>query len=176
MQDAAARKMPADVDDFHSVPERLFVAIPEADVFAPVHDPLLVGSMDVDGAIERLGPVVHVAVVMRVRKTDRAQSASRLDELDGGLIQQGDAVPKDVSTLRHDEKGALPDREPRHDLHLIELLVQSIDAHRMLPPQYVLARPALPSDGNILPVVLADLAKLRCGAGRILRSAGDAYA
>ena len=85
------------------------IAVPEHHVPAPLH-PLFVAGVDVDRhPAERLAPVDHRAVVVRVRDRDGATPPSSCTAANRGVVEIGDAVPQQVSALARHQQRALAD-------------------------------------------------------------------
>ena len=90
------------------------VAVPEPHGVAGAHDPVAVVAVQVDGdAAERLAPVQHRRVVMRMRDGDGRKPAESADQLHRGAVDQADAVPQHVARRRRHQQGALADPELR---------------------------------------------------------------
>jgi len=64
-------------------------------------------------AAERVAPLDHRGIVVRVRDRDAGDAAKGAHDLDGGVVDEADAVPQDVAVRRADQQGALGDRERR---------------------------------------------------------------
>ena len=75
MLNAAAFKMAADELDADTVPKVKLIAFPKPDMGTGLHHMFFIIFMDINRAAEGFGPVVHIAVVMRVRKTNGLQPA-----------------------------------------------------------------------------------------------------
>src|SRR5262249_5832433 len=74
-----------------------------------------VGGVQMDGsAAEGTAPFHHRAVVMRVGDRDAGEPAERLHDLDGGGIDERDAVPQNIAFGSAQDERALADREFRH--------------------------------------------------------------
>ena len=92
----------------------LGLALPERDGRIVAHDPLAVGGVQMDRhAAERPAPLDHGRVVVRMRDRDALDAAHGLDQLDGGAIDQRDAVPQDIAVRGAQKLRALADAERR---------------------------------------------------------------
>lgn len=70
--------------------------------------PLLVFVSKINRALELSCPLQMRAVEMRVRNGNSDKSSTRVDEVNGLLVQQTDTVPEDIARLCLDEDGSLP--------------------------------------------------------------------
>src|SRR3979409_1878480 len=79
-------------------------------------DPLPVVAMQIDrNAAERLAPVGHRAIKMRMRNRDRLEAAERPDVFDRLCGRQGNAIPEHAAIGLTNQQRALPDRKTRLD-------------------------------------------------------------
>src|SRR5260370_4575323 len=112
MRDGSTGKMPAASEERKSAEQSLALATPEFDDGVCPHDPLAVGFLEINRDVaEGSTPLDHGAVVMRMRDGDCTQSTALGDECAGGVIEQRDAVPQQVSFGRFYQKCALADSE-----------------------------------------------------------------
>ena len=137
VQHRAAREVPAAAHERQPVAELEHVALPVADRGVRSHDPLGVGGVQVDRAVEAVRPLDHAGVVVRVRDRDRGQPAAALDLVRGGVVEQRDAVPHQVRVAVGDEQRALADREPRRgaDADQRALVAELVRAARRPAPR-----------------------------------------
>ncbi len=162
VQHRPAGEVPAAANERHAVGEQQGVAVPELDGGVGPHDPLPVGSVQMNGnAAERTAPFHHGGVIMRVRDCDSGEPAERLDDRDRRGIDEGDAVPQYVAGGRAHEQRALADGEfgnrPDADQAGLMLLI----AVEMPAPEALERGPPLAAGRNELPLVLADRAARR---------------
>ena len=113
VQDRAAAEVPAAADQRQAVAEVERLAVPVLDRRVRAHDPLGVGGVQVDRAVEALRPLDHRRVVVRMRDRDRREPAAALDLGGGRVVEQRDAVPQQVRVAVGDEQRALADGELR---------------------------------------------------------------
>src|ERR1700674_330301 len=124
------------------------------------HHPLAIRRGDVDRrAAEGATPLHADAVEMRVRHRDAVQAAPRPDGGNALVIDEAEAVPKEVATRRLDEQCALADADGGIGAHPGETRLEfaHLDAVAFAaePGQ---RHPALPTRWNVLPLVGADRA------------------
>lgn len=91
-----------------------------------------------------------------MRKSDRADSAQSLNELDGCCIEKADTVPKNIALGRNDQKRSLPDgelRDRRDAKQTGRYLSEAVEPFR----RKLFGRdPFLARFGNELPLILTD--------------------
>lgn len=78
-------------------------------VLVPSDEPAAVLGGEVDGAGKGARPEEVRGVVVRVGDGDGGEAAEGADALDGGGVEEGDAVPEDVAGGRAEEDAALAD-------------------------------------------------------------------
>src|SRR6185503_19465294 len=100
-------------DQRQAAAELVRLAAPEADGRIRPEHPFALGLVDVDRAAERVGPLDHGAVVVRMRDRDHRDPAFVPDAVDELVIEVRDAVPQDVARAALDEQRALTDGERR---------------------------------------------------------------
>src|SRR5258705_9676012 len=92
----------------HFARQRQSIALPQLDGGVGSHDPLPVGGVQMDGnAAEGAAPFHHRGVVMRVGDRDAGKPAEPLHDLDGGGIDERDAVPQNIAFGRAQDEPAL---------------------------------------------------------------------
>jgi hypothetical protein len=163
--------MPSAPDEGQSLAELSHVAVPELYGRIGAHDPAFVGRMQVDRAVEPMGPLHHRRVVVGMGDRDRLEAAEPLDRLDRRLVQQRDAVPQQATAAEGDDQRALADRELRCGSDSDKLVLGANLIH-MVASEILERRPLLPGLRNPLPRIGADRAHGR-GWARVgeLRSA-----
>ena len=137
--------------------ERL--AVPVLDPRRRPQHPLRVVSVQMDRAVEAVGPLDHRRVVVRVRDRDPGEAAAPLHFGGGLLVEERDAVPEQVRAAIRDEQGALPDRERRLGADADEAGVVA-DPVASLGAQLGERRPTLAALGHVLTRVGADRAEV----------------
>jgi hypothetical protein len=146
--------------------ERQSIALPQLDGGVGPHDPLPVGGVQMDGnAAEGAAPFHHRGVVMRVGDRDAGKPAEPLHDLDGGGIDERDAVPQDIAFGRAHDERALADGKFRHrpdpdQAGLVLLIAIEVPARERIE-----GGPPLATGRNELTLVLTD----RAGARRRIR-------
>ena len=114
MENSAALEMSAAMNQGDARRQLVLGSFPKLDRVPSPHYPFPIGRVQENrGVIERGAPLLHRAVVMRMRNRDAAQSAEAGNQFDGGIVDQGDAIPKKIAVRRLQQQGALPDREFR---------------------------------------------------------------
>lgn len=73
--------------------------------------PFLILVRQVHRAVKLLGPLEMSRIEVGMRNGNSFQTATLVDEVNGRLVEQADAVPEDVSMLGLDKDGALADGE-----------------------------------------------------------------
>src|SRR5439155_1739826 len=139
--------------------------------------PLAIRDRDVDRrSTERVAPLDHGAVEMRMRERDAADPALCPDRGDGLVIDVADAVPEDVAVRRPHKQGALPDPERRRHADSDESRLELAQLDPVLhQPKLFHRGPGLAALAHVLPLVLADGAMLRRRLARgLLHRAGRA--
>src|SRR5438132_14352623 len=116
-------------------------------------------------AAESAAPFDHRAVVVRVRDRDASEPAEAVDDLDGGGIDEGDAVPQNVAAGHPQQQRALSDGEFGQRTDPDEPGLVLAIAVEMPARERVERRPTLPAGRNELAFVLTD----RTGRRRLLR-------
>src|SRR5437899_5232063 len=109
-----------------------------------------------------------------MRDRDRADAAEVPQRSDGGVVDHGDAVPKQIALGRTNDQRALADRKRRFgaDADQAQVVTQLVV---MLLTQLLQGRPSLAAPPDVLPLVFADGAALRgVNRGRELDAAGCA--
>ena len=154
-------------------PQRISVSPPPSSCVSPSqkrdrrirpHHPLPLGLVQVDRAAERVRPLDHRAVVVRMRDRDRGEAALAVDALDELVVEERDAVPEDVAGRALDEQRALADRERRRAADAEHAAVVA-DVGLVVVDEVLPAQPDLPVVvRDVLPRVLAD----RAGARRLV--------
>src|SRR5262249_55094528 len=125
-----------------------------------------VGGVQMDGnAAEGAAPFHHRGVVMRVGDGDAGEPAERLHDLDGGGIDERDAVPQNIAFGSAQDERALADGKFRHrpdadQAALVLLIAIEVPARERLE-----GSPLLTAGRNELTLVLTD----RAGARRLIR-------
>src|SRR5699024_8297665 len=102
-QNAASGEVSANINEPHIIPKRFFIPFPKANMAAFIHYPLFIFVVNINGAVKGFSPVVHVTVIVRMRKSDGIQSAFRFDEFDSALSKQGETVPQNISLITQNE-------------------------------------------------------------------------
>src|SRR5712692_5985630 len=64
-------------------------------------------------AAERAAPFHHGGVEMRMRDADPLEAAEPVDQRDGGVVEDRDAIPQHVAVRRQHQQGPLADGELR---------------------------------------------------------------
>src|SRR5580698_9035623 len=82
-------------------------AIPKLDGWIRSHHPLLVADMLMDRRVERVAPLDHRGIIMRMRDRDAGDTAQQAYDLDRGIIDEADAVPHYVAVRRTHQQRAL---------------------------------------------------------------------
>jgi hypothetical protein len=130
--------------------------------------------VQVHRALEALGPLDHAGVVVRVGDRDPGQASAVLDLGGRVVVQERHAVPHQRAALERDEQRSLANRQVRIDADAVEPGVVA-DLVVVGAPQLLGARPPLAGLGDVLALVLADLAAVRRRVGgRVLGRAGQA--
>ena len=109
-------------------------------------------------AAEGRAPFEHRGIVVRVRDRDRGNPAQLLDLGDDLVVDQAQAVPKDVAVLVLDQECPLADGEVRLDGQAAEPLLLLLPDDVMALRQRLQRRPFLPALRHPLALVLADRA------------------
>ncbi len=97
----AAFEVTADADERET--RRYFLGLlrPQLETRSGSHDPALVGGVQMDrNAAKRRAPIHHRRVIVRMRNRNRLESAKRLDDFNGRIVDQADAVPQHVAVRR----------------------------------------------------------------------------
>src|ERR1039457_4521112 len=161
MQNSPAFKVPAALNERHSIPKRTSRAFPKLRAAIGTHHPFTVGRVKVNGrVIKGPAPLDHGRVVVGMRNRKATNSTERLHALDGLIVQQRHAVPQKISTMRLDEQGALSNRERRFGPDAEQIGPFSLDSIGMTFSQLIERGPLLPFPVNELPLVLANRATL----------------
>ncbi len=105
--------MHAGVDQGEPAAQGTRVAFPEHDRVVGPGDPLPVGGVNVHGRVERVRPLDHRAVEVRVADRDRADPAQFADPREHVVVDVGDHVPEHVAAGDADQQGTLADRGRR---------------------------------------------------------------
>src|SRR3989338_3974678 len=58
-----------------------------------IHYPFFIMLMNIDGTIKCIRPFIHIAIVVRMREGDCTQSSFRFYKINGGIIEERNAVP-----------------------------------------------------------------------------------
>src|SRR5439155_24619962 len=77
------------------------------------HSPFAIESIQKYLRVETLGPFDHCCVIMRMRNRNPAEAAARLHLGNRFIVQQRDAIPRQISYGRLQEQSALAYREFR---------------------------------------------------------------
>ena len=121
---------------------------------------------------ERAAPLDQRGVEVRMRDGDGAQAAETLDEGDGGLVDERDAIPQDVAVRRANEQRALADGETRLGADADQARLVLAEGVEMADREPVQGRPRLSARRRELALVLAHAAlSRRSSARRILHAA-----
>lgn len=80
-------------------------------VTVPLSKPLLVVLGEVYLAVEGARPEQVRGVIVRVGDDDGADATQIVNLADGGVVEEGDAVPEDVALGRPDEGATLADAD-----------------------------------------------------------------
>ena len=175
MEHRAARKVPAEPHQRAARRHLARLALPEPEPWARPHHPLAVVRVKQHRRVERLRPVLHRGVVVRVRDGHGREPAQRGHDLARGLVEERHAVPEQVAPGRADQERALADGEARGGLDREQVRLGAAPTVGVARGQLREVGPALPAGGHVLPRVLADgAARRRLGRGRIRRPARGA--
>ena len=107
--DRPALEVAAQADQLELLPDLEPVARPQLDAVARAHDPLAVGLVEQDPRVERVRPVDHARVVVRVRDRDRVDRPVRGHRARRLRPWRGHAVPQQPAGRER----PLTDREAR---------------------------------------------------------------
>lgn len=158
----SAGEVPARLNEGCARNQLVRLAVPEADVRRRTSHKVTVRLVQIDRCVvERLTPVVHRGVEVRVRDRDGLDSSQAVDDLHRRLVDVRGEVPKDVPVLRLHEYGSLTDSEFR--------LRPNADDVRLMLTKYRESRvvntrqrcPLLTTDGESLPLINTTGADLR---------------
>ena len=176
VQHAAAIEVTATADQHHSPFEHQGLAVPENNRRRRPHDPLPIGGMEVDRHItERVTPLHDRRVIMRMGDGNPGDAAQVAHRLDRGLIEEADAVPKEIARRRLNEQGALADGEFRPCHEAGEGWFLGLEDIAVLGLHLGQSSPALPFPADVLTFVFTDrAAPRRHFTGRVLDTAGRA--
>ena len=168
--------MTAAADQAQPVPQLHLLAVPEANVRVGPHHIRAIPGVQVNrNAAERLAPLHHARVVVRVRDGDRSQPSGIRNRFDRFVVEQRDAVPEQIASGCPHQKRALPDRElrVRREAEQVGLFVRAPIAVALA--KFAESSPLLPVEPDVLPLVQADRAlRWRRFGRRELGSAGHA--
>lgn len=105
--------MAPELDHVHSRQDHLYITIEEDSLALNGRSvkPFGIVFGQVDRAVKLLRPDQMSAVEVRMRDRNRFQPASRLDEVDGILIEKADAIPKNIASWSLDQNRSLTDCE-----------------------------------------------------------------
>src|SRR4051794_32264909 len=96
-----------------------------------------------------------------MRNRDPRETAERFDDGDGGLVDEGDAIPEEISVRCHDQQCPLANSESWRCFNTQKvalLLAKNIGISAL---HGVVRRPALAACRHILTFVLTDWTRLR---------------
>ena len=114
MQNGSAIEMSTAVDERHSIPQVVRCSFPELNVRIIAHDPCAVSRVQVDGRIiEGVAPFHHGRIEMGMRNGDGPNPTETMDPIDCLIVEQGHAIPQEISAGRLDEQGTLSDGKGR---------------------------------------------------------------
>ena len=116
---------------------------------APAH------GMEMDGTVERRGPVLARRAVMGMGDGDAGKAAQLLDQLDRRVVDQGGAIPQEISGRGPNQRRALPNREAGLGVDLEQVRLKLPPGVDMGRAQLVGGRPGLPGTRHVLPFVPA---------------------
>ena len=112
MQHRSAREMSATPDQNDILHQFESFAPPELDAVIRLPDPLGIVGVDINRHVpERPAPIDKRRVEMRMRNGDGAKPAKPVDDGNGGVIDQRDAIPQDVAFRRTQQQCALANGE-----------------------------------------------------------------
>src|SRR5688500_12478165 len=175
VQRRASREMPAAPDQRDAIVQRPRLILPELDRRVQPRDPLPIRRVQQDRRVERVTPLHHRAVEVRMRDSDNCDATERPHGCNGIVVNERRRIPQHVATRRTHEQRALPDREmrPRTDSDQTRLLLA--DLVPAFLPQLLQRRPLLSLPADVLPLVETDETRRRRRiAVRVLRATRDA--
>src|SRR5690348_8635531 len=115
MQHRSAREVSTTTDQSDTAHQLASLARPELDAIVGLPHPIGIIDVEINWHIpERPAPIDKCRVKVRMRNRDGAQPAKPVDKGNRGIINQRDAIPKNVSFRRTHEQCALPDGEFRY--------------------------------------------------------------
>src|SRR5215469_18477014 len=101
-------------------------------------------------------PLYHAGVIVWVRDGDSRDPAQRAHGVDGGAVEEADAVPQDVSTGSLEEQRALTDGEARVGADPRQVGFLGHDLVVMVPAHLLERGPALAVPAHVLALIAAD--------------------
>src|SRR3954453_10650193 len=161
MQYGAAGVVPAEAEQSETGSELVGVAVPEHDGGVRPHDPIAVGSVEVDGHVSQgAAPLHDGGVVVRMRDRDGRNASQSLNGGNAAVIGQAQAIPEYVALAGANVKCALADGELRLGHQADQLGAFDVEPISMTALQIFEAGPFLPLPAHVLPLVLTDGAAL----------------
>ena len=115
---------------------------------------------------ERAAPLNHRSVIVRVRDRDRLNAAQTIEQIDGGVVDQRDALPQDVARRRACQDCPLPDTEGRRGLDRHKSRCETAEFVAVGAAQLFQRGPGLARCGNELSLVGASRARIGWTIGR----------
>ena len=176
MQHRSTGEVSASMDQRDTFQKFEFLALPELNAAVRLPHPVGIVGVEMDGYTpKRTAPVDQRRVKVGMRNRDGVQAPKSLDQSDGGVVDQRDAIPQDVAFRRAQEQCALADRE-------LGLRADADEAWLVLAEPVVMRNsepfercPRLPLGRDVLALVFADRALNRWNVTRrILCAAGSA--
>jgi len=174
MQHRSTRKMPAAADQRDALLQLESFALPELDAAIRLPHPFGVIGVEINRHVpERLTPIDKRRVEVRMRNRDGAQSAKPIDDSNGGVINQRDAIPQDVTFRRAQQQRTLADGKLRRRADADQARFVLAESIVVRNPQPLQRCPRLPLGRDELALVFAHRAVGRGSiSGRILGAAG----
>ena len=152
-----ARKVPAEPEQSEPGSKLVGVTVPEHDGRMRPHDPIAVGSVEVDGDVSQCAaPFNDRGVVVRMRNRDSRNASESLNGRNAAIIGQAQAIPEHVALAGAEVKRALADGELRLGHQADQLGSFDIQPISMTALQIFQSGPFLPLPADVLPLVLAD--------------------
>ena len=128
MQDLVAVKMTASADERQARAQLAACTRPELDGWVRPHDPRPLGLVQVDRRDpEGMAPLDHRCVVMGVRDCDLGDPAELADPCDRRVVDESDAIPKDIPLAGLNQERTLADPEPGFGVDRVEAWLFLLD-------------------------------------------------
>ena len=114
--------------------------------------------MQMDRTVKGMRPVLHAAIVMRMRDRDRDEAAHCANQRFGRIVEQRNTVPEDITLRGPQKQRALADAKSRLGMDLEQIRFQAPPGVGVPARKPRWRYPSLSATWHILPFIFTDQA------------------